>query len=129
MDKLQFLLVVAVGGAFGSMGRYIVTLWIGDRIEGVFPWGTWAVNMIGSLLIGFIFTLTVETTTFSTPMRLFLITGFLGGFTTFSSFANESILLFRQGFSLYGLLYILSTNLLGLLFVLIGGAIAHWILR
>ena len=46
MDKLQFLFAVAIGGALGSMARYIMTLFIGDRIEGVFPWGTWVVNMI-----------------------------------------------------------------------------------
>lgn len=129
MDKLQFLFAVAIGGALGSMARYIMTLFIGDRIEGVFPWGTWVVNMIGSLLIGFIFTISVETAALSIPMRLFLITGFLGGFTTFSSFANESILLFRQGFSIYGLLYMLSSNLIGLLFVIIGAATAHWMIR
>ncbi|CCQ93337.1 Protein CrcB homolog [[Clostridium] ultunense Esp] len=119
MEKLQFLIAVATGGALGAIARYLVTLFIGDRIGGVFPWGTWVVNLVGSLLIGFIFTLSVETTALSTNLRLFLITGFLGGFTTFSSFANESLLLFRQGFNTMALLYMVSTNFLGILFVIL----------
>lgn len=95
------LLLVATGGALGSVLR-----WLGSAgVQKVFPhahypWGTLAVNVAGSFAIGAIMTLALERSTVSPDARLFLVTGVLGGFTTFSAFSNETINLWREGESL-----------------------------
>ena len=82
---IRNLLLVAFGGAVGSVGRYLVSKWL----EGGFPWGTLTVNIVGCLLIGFLTGL-VTKGTLSPEMKLLLVTGFCGGFTTFSTFARSS---------------------------------------
>jgi len=88
---------IAVGGAVGSILRYLVqiqcTHWFGSR----FPLGTLIINTIGSLLIGFLFIVLLERYSVSSEIRLALMTGLLGGFTTFSAFSLETIDLIQQG--------------------------------
>ena len=88
---------IAVGGAVGSILRYLVqiqcTHWFGSR----FPLGTLIINTIGSLLIGFLFIVLLERYSVSREIRLALMTGLLGGFTTFSAFSLETIDLIQQG--------------------------------
>ena len=79
------LLLVALGGGLGSVCRYLVS----RMVESSFPWGTFAVNILGSLLIGLLVAL-VGKGIVSNEIKLLLVTGFCGGFTTFSTFANES---------------------------------------
>lgn len=89
---------VAVGGALGSVGRYLVVLWA-VPISQELPWGTIAINVIGSFVIGFFGTLTLGSGRFpaSDWMRLLVMVGFCGGFTTFSSFSLQTLELLRGG--------------------------------
>jgi len=94
---MREILLVAVGGAFGSVLRYYVGVW-GVRIAGTgFPWGTLTVNLVGSFVIGVVVEMIVRKFDGSPALRLLLMTGVLGGFTTFSSFALDTVSLFERG--------------------------------
>jgi CrcB protein len=92
-------LLVALGGALGSVLRWTASSrgWWRLSRDLAFPWATLAVNLVGSLLIGFLLGLTLARFPVSVPARLFLVTGVLGGFTTFSAFSWEAIELVRSG--------------------------------
>ena len=91
------VLLVAVGGALGSVVRYLVATaaltWMGPA----FPWGTLAVNLVGSFLIGFVQQLATEAFVIGEDTRLFLSTGVMGGLTTYSAFSYETVRLFETG--------------------------------
>jgi len=90
------LLAVALGGAIGSVARYVTASEVG-RLAGVgFPWGTLAVNIVGGLAIGAFAGLAAARLDLSSELRLFLVTGILGGFTTFSAFSLEVVLLIER---------------------------------
>lgn len=112
-------LLVALGGALGALTRYTVTLVAASFLGSSFPYGTLIVNGAGSFLIGllaFFFT-----QCFPSPLAsAFLVTGFLGGLTTFSSMMNEIMQLFLAGQLLEGCAYLLSQLLIGLLAVFAG---------
>ncbi len=91
------LLLVCAGGAIGSGARYLVGSWAGQAWGTGFPWGTLAVNLVGSFLIGVIMVLGLETGAISTEMRVFLAVGIMGGFTTYSSFNHETLALAQRG--------------------------------
>jgi len=115
MDTIRNLLLVALGGAAGSVGRYLVS----KCFTGSFPWGTLTVNILGSLLIGFLMGM-VAKGTLSPEMKLLLVTGFCGGFTTFSTFANESFSMLRTGNVLLMALYVGVSVALGIIAVYLG---------
>jgi len=92
---INFILVI-LGGAIGSGLRYLMSLSIMKAYPSSFPYGTFAVNIIGCLLIGIIYGLTERFQVSSMQWRLFLATGLCGGFTTFSAFAYENILLLQS---------------------------------
>jgi CrcB protein len=96
---MEHLLFVAVGGAIGSLLRYLVAtaalLWLGPG----FPWGTLAVNLAGSFLIGLVQALAAEKLVLGEEARLFLTTGVMGGFTTYSAFSYETVSLMERGAS------------------------------
>ena len=120
------LLLVFFGGGIGAVCRFLTTTHIGARFGSVFPWGTLTVNTIGSFLMGLIMgvlILLVEqrgSLAISEPARLLLTVGFLGGFTTFSSFSMETMSLLRGGDTFYALLNIGINVILGLLAVGLG---------
>jgi len=87
---------VAVGGALGSAARYLLAGFVHRFTSAYFPYGTFAVNMVGCLLFGLIFGLTEQRFQISPTVRAFLLIGVLGGFTTFSSYAFESFQLIRD---------------------------------
>ena len=91
-------LVVALGGALGSFGRYAVAGALAPISQGV-PWGTVIINILGSFVIGFFGTLTLSHGRFPVPesLRLFVLVGLCGGFTTFSSFSLQTLDLLRAG--------------------------------
>lgn len=93
---LQQLVWVALGGAVGSIGRYLVGYWIQKQWPSAFPWGTLVVNILGSLTLG-IFAAWLAKNNLSESQRLFLMVGLCGGFTTFSTFALENFTLYKQG--------------------------------
>ncbi|MDD4730426.1 MAG: fluoride efflux transporter CrcB [Desulfovibrio sp.] len=114
------ILVLALGGAAGTLSRY----WLSgaaQRLFGAsFPAGTFAVNMTGSLFFGFLWGLFENRIGFSPELRLLLLTGFMGAFTTFSTYMFESAALLRHGQYLTLLINVGGQSLLGLALVLTG---------
>ncbi len=94
----QTTLLLALGGALGTLARFGVGLWAAP-ISQALPWGTILINIAGSFMIGFVGTLTLASGRFpfAEPLRLFLMVGFCGGFTTFSSFSLQTLDLLRGG--------------------------------
>lgn len=88
---------ICLGGAIGTGARYLVTGWAAALFGPLFPWGTFAVNVMGSFLIGGIMQAAVATTLVTPTLRLFLTTGILGGFTTYSSYNYETVRFVREG--------------------------------
>ena len=101
-------LAVAVGGALGAMSRYGLTLLIPISSNG-FPWAIWFANIIGSISIALFYVIIVEKALIAEQWRYFIIVGFLGALTTFSSFALDGILLWQNGEPLVALNYVVST--------------------
>ncbi len=121
MFSIQHLGLVLIGGGIGSICRYVATTLIGSIGGTVFPFGTLFVNLLGSFLMGFLmFFFLDEHFTLPETLRLFLAVGFLGGFTTFSSFSMESLLLLRGDSFFYAFANLASNMLLGLLAVWLG---------
>lgn len=116
-------LYIAVGGALGSMCRYGVSSWVQRSYAGHFPLGTFSVNIAGSLVIGLLYSLFSVNGILDERLRLLLFVGFLGGFTTFSSFTFENFGLIQSGSPGMALGYILASNLLGVLAAFAG----YWI--
>lgn len=112
--------LIALGAALGANARYFVGQWTGGRFGPGFPYGTFLVNVTGSLILGFVVTLALGRFTISPEARLFLAVGFLGSYTTFSSYAVESLELIQRGNLWAGLLNIAGNNLVGLACVLLG---------
>ncbi len=115
----QQLLLVAGGGAIGAAGRFLTHNWMLDIAGKNFPWGTLLVNLLGSLLAGLLFAwLTARQG--ADGLRLLLMMGVLGGFTTWSSFALETLLLGRNGQPGAALAYVLASMLGGFFLVWVG---------
>ena len=108
-------LLVGIGGMFGSIARFISSSYFLHAIPNArFPWGTFFVNILGCLLIGLIVGIIERFTQFNSEIRLLCITGFLGGFTTFSAFGIETLTLIREGSLVLALIYALSSLVLGI---------------
>ena len=121
MFSIQHLGLVLIGGGIGSICRYVATTLIGSIGGTVFPFGTLFVNLLGSFLMGFLmFFFLDEHFTLPETLRLFLAVGFLGGFTTFSSFSMESLLLLCGDSFFYAFANLAGNMLLGLLAVWLG---------
>lgn len=112
---------IAVFGALGCWARYAVTQLVQVFYGGDFPVATFIINVLGSFLMGFLFIITLERLTISPVLRTGMLTGFLGGFTTFSTFEMEALLLVEQGAAPHSLIYMVSSGLLGLM-AAFGGA-------
>lgn len=113
---LRQLLLVALGGALGSAMRYLTAILLARHYTGSIPLATLVVNVLGCFLIGLLIGLCSETT----YLRLLFITGFCGGFTTFSTFTAESYVMFREGAYGLALLYIAGSVVIGLLALWVG---------
>ncbi|MEX2473083.1 MAG: fluoride efflux transporter CrcB [Gemmatimonadota bacterium] len=117
------VVAVALGGALGAVFRYLLGSWIQGMSGGSFPWGTWTVNVLGSLLLGFAMVWLTETLA-SAELRLFVAMGFLGSFTTFSTFSFETVELIQEGLWLKAGIYSLGSLAVGVLAVVAGAAAA-----
>lgn len=120
---LNNILLVGLGGAAGSILRYLCQKWINASYLHNFPLATFSVNILGCLLIGMLYGFGEKGNILSPQTRLLLITGFCGGFTTFSTFAFENMNLLRIGDHFYFLLYVLGSVLLGIAAVYFGNLI------
>lgn len=118
-------ILVLLGGGFGSLARYLMTNEINSRIGGRFPLGTMVINITGSFLIGVFMVLLTERLQPHQSLRLLLVVGFLGGYTTFSSFEYETYLAMRGGVYWIGLVNVLASVTLGFAGVWFGSAIAR----
>ncbi len=105
---------IAIGGIFGCWARYAMTNTVQGLLGRAFPYATLSVNILACLLIGFLFTVTVERMIVPPAIRLGILTGFIGGFSTFSTLAMETFLLAEQDQWGKGALYIFLSVLLGL---------------
>ena len=105
-------LAVAVGGALGAMARYGVSTIIFSPSSQKFPWATMSVNVLGSFIMGLLFVIVVERGALPAEMRSLLMVGFLGAFTTFSTFSLDALGLWQNGDLFMALVYALSTVVL-----------------
>ncbi len=117
------LLVVGLGGAIGAVSRYLVSGWVQRLAGGFFPWGTLAVNVAGSLALGFVL-VWLQSTLSSAELRAFAAIGVLGSFTTFSTFSYEALAMLRDGEWWRAGGYTTGSVLLGLVAVSLGAGIA-----
>jgi CrcB protein len=111
----QSLLAVLVGGGIGSVIRYVITFAVTQRLGAGFPWWTFIINVTGSLVIGIVAEIT-QTRLFagSALLRVFLMTGVLGGYTTFSTFSLDAFTLMREGDQLLAFAYVAGSVVLGI---------------
>lgn len=113
-------LIIALGGGIGSALRYAVSKFVQDSTNGAFPYHTFAVNIVGCLLIGLFYGLAARGHLGNNATTLLLTTGLCGGFTTFSTFCNENIALLRGDNAFVALVYVASSVFCGLLAVALG---------
>ena len=111
---MKIVLAIGTGSFIGGVFRYLLSVLIQAKTTTHFPLSTLIVNLIGCFLIGIVFGF-FDKGQLPHEWKLFLATGVLGGFTTFSAFSNETFVLFRDGQTFYALLYIVASVVLGLL--------------
>ncbi len=109
----------------GSVSRYLAQLAAARYLPPPFPLGTLLINGLGCLLIGLVYVLTARSPAAAPELRLLLVTGFCGGFTTFSAFSYETLTLLQNGHYLLVVLYVAGSVLLGLLATVAGGALGR----
>lgn len=115
---------IGVGGFLGAIARFALGQLIGTINQTAFPWGTLTINLLGSFVLGFFLTVALEQLSTSAELRLGIATGFLGAFTTFSTFMMEAFSLFEAGMPGLAISYLLSSLVLGLICVWLGVTLA-----
>jgi len=110
----RLILIIGAGGFLGTVSRFLTSRYVQSHIFTAFPYGTFIVNILGCFLMGLIFGLSEKGNIVNSDWRLFLTVGFCGGFTTFSTFANENLALLRDGNFFYFALYTSLSVFLGL---------------
>jgi len=121
---MRLILIVGTGSFIGGICRYLLSTFIQSKSTSLFPYGTLMVNLIGCFLIGIIFGF-FEKTQMSTEWRLLLVTGVLGGFTTFSAFSGETFNLIKNGHAGLAFLYVLVSIAAGISLTFFGA----WIIK
>lgn len=123
MSMLPKFLMVATGGAFGAMARYAVSISMPVTVG--FPWATFIVNVLGSLLIGIAYVVLVENPVFSPFWRDLLVVGFLGAFTTFSTFSIETLGLVQNHELSVAVVYVVSSLIFCIVAAFLGVSLAR----
>jgi len=126
VSMLNFL-AVAIGGALGAVARYGTGIWISAKWVHAFPLHTFLINITGSFLLGLLNTLFLDRLILNPEMRLALTVGFLGAFTTFSTFSHETIMLIKDGNICTALLYTVASVFISLFGVFAGLSLARFI--
>jgi CrcB protein len=117
-------LFIGAGGFVGAIARYIVAVWIGQRWGRSFPLGTFIINVSGSFFIGLLMTLMTERFMENPQWRLMLVVGFLGAYTTFSTFEYETGALLKDGEWLFASLNVIMSVFVGFIALKLGEVIA-----
>lgn len=125
---MRVTLLIAAAGAIGAVARYGVGLWVHRILGHNFAFGTLAVNVLGCLLLGILFSLEATTTWVSPPLRLLAAVGFLGAFTTFSAFGFETFRYLQNGATHLAALNVAANLVLGLGAVWLGWTGSRWLL-
>lgn len=122
---LSHILWVAIGGSLGAVARFVLSSWFNQATTSNFPWGTYAVNIIGSCVFGLLFVMVFANQPHREELRLLILVGFLGAFTTFSTFSFETVRLMESG------LWLLATSniLLSVITCVVGAWIGMGIAR
>ena len=124
---LKSALIVAIGGGIGSVARFALSQLVVKYSQGTFPWATLWVNLLGCLVIGLLYGFIEKGTLISYEWRLFLAVGICGGFTTFSTFSNEGLILIKSGEFLSFAIYTSVSVLIGIFLVFVGYSIPNLI--
>jgi CrcB protein len=119
--------LIMLGGGIGAVFRHLLFVFVQNTTGAAFPTGTLAVNLLGSFAIGLLWCL-LEGAKLSPEFRFFIFTGLLGGFTTFSTFARETMQLFKVGEWKTAMIYVGASNVLGILLVFAGYFLAKYLL-
>jgi CrcB protein len=122
------ILVIGVGGAAGAVSRYLATGWIQGLSGGFFPWGTLVVNVVGSLALGFVL-VWLQASVSSAELRELVTIGFLGSFTTFSTFSYETVAMLRDGEWWRAGGYTTGSMVLGAVAVAVGALLASALMQ
>jgi fluoride exporter len=117
--------MIGIGGVLGANARYLVASWASQRLGADFPYGTFIINVSGSLLLGFFMAFLEDRAFIQANYRLFFATGFCGAYTTFSTLTYESLRLFQDGSYLFGCLNIIGSMVVGMLGVFLGFVIGR----
>lgn len=116
---MQQILLIAIGGSLGAVARYGLSTFIYHTTNDIFPWGTFVINLTGSFLIG-VFIELFDTTIIPSEWRSFITIGFLGAYTTFSTYTLETVNLFRDGEFRLAAINVLTNNLICIVLVVAG---------
>ena len=123
---MRLALLVGAGSFIGGICRYLLSIFVQSKSTDPFPYGTLLVNLAGCLFIGLLYGMLEK---LSTDTKLFLITGILGGFTTFSAFSAETFLLIKEGRFIASMMYILTSVIGGVALTAFGAWIFKLSLR
>jgi CrcB protein len=124
-ERLLAIAAISAGGCCGAITRYLIGLWAVTRWGAGFPWGTLLINLSGSFILGLYLTLVTERFAGRAATRLFVATGFLGAYTTFSTFSYEVVRLAVQGHAPQALGYVAGSLVLGLAAAAVGMLVAQ----
>jgi len=125
---MRQLVLIAIGGSLGALARYGISLVVYHQGGETFPWGTLVVNITGCFLIGF-FSGIFEGTIIPSAWRSFITIGFIGAYTTFSTYSFETVNLLQDGEISLATANILANNVFGIAFVLLGSGISRLMLK
>ncbi len=123
------ILGVGIAGGIGAISRYLITIWISNKIEGSFPWGTFIINISGAFLLGLISTVSFPLLHIPSAYKTVITIGLIGAYTTFSTFSFESFNLISEGSFLEAFLNLFLSPFLGILTALLGIEIAKALFR
>lgn len=121
------ILMIGSGGFIGSVSRFLASRYVQNLVISSFPWGTFVVNVTGCFLIGLFYGISERGGLLTAEWRLFLTVGFCGGFTTFSTFAQENLGMIRDGEFYYFLLYTGLSIFLGISATFLGNLITKMV--